>query len=139
MAKISAKISVLIGLILISLVGCDSLPKNKDPEIMYDLASRLKHLATAVDGLVKFADGDKLSKDELLLAAVKNEPSKLRFLEGYTTKVKIEGNNTAMLICRNETAVVEDAGCTAASDVQHWQASQPVACVFTLTLAQICQ
>lgn len=139
MAKITAKTSVLISLLLISLVGCNSRPKDKDPEVMYDLASRLKHLATAVDGLVKFGGGDKLSKDELLLAAVKNEPSKLQFLEGYTTKVNIEGNNTAILICRNETAVVEDAGCTAASDVQHWQASQPAACSFTLTLAQICQ
>lgn len=139
MAITNQKISVLAGVLLVSLLGCNSFASDTDPEAIYDLASRMKHVATSVDGLVKFGDGKTLSKEELLLAAVKNDPTKLEFLDGYTTNIKVEGNNTAILLCKDETAVIEDTGCTAESDVHHWKADQPVACSFTLNLDQVCQ
>ncbi|MCU8024391.1 hypothetical protein RJP56_17625 [Shewanella baltica] len=121
-----------------AVLGCGCQANDNKPEIMYDYASRLKTIASGVDGLVKFGDGQSLSNEELLLKAVNGKNELLQFPEGYSLSVRVIGNNSEVMLCSNERALIEDTGCTAKSDLHHWQAETAVSCDFTLNLSDLC-
>ena len=92
--------------LIVLLSGCYT-PKKNNPEVMADLASQLKDIATAVDGTLKFSETSYSTTDELLK-------------------------------CDANTALIEDAGCTAQSDIQHWGAGVIHQCEITINAQQLC-
>lgn len=124
---------------LILVPGCNGYEKTSDPEKMYDIASGLKDVATSVDGLVKFGNGKSLTESELILEAVNQNRSRLNIFQGFELHVKIEGNNSSLLLCKGDEAMIEDTGCTPESDLNHWRSASAAACEFTIDLQAICQ
>ncbi|TMP08943.1 hypothetical protein CWC11_04245 [Pseudoalteromonas sp. S3178] len=123
--------------LIVLLSGCYT-SKNNNPEIMADLASQLKDIATAVDGTLKFSETPYSSTDELLKAAVNNDLSKLAPFKAYTLIVDAQKNNAVLLLCDKNSALIEDVGCTAQSDIQHWQAKKAQKCEITVNAQQFC-
>ena len=106
--------------------------------MMADLASQLKDIATAVDGTLKFSETSYSTTDELLKAAVNNDLSKLAPFEEYTLIVNVQDDDAVLLLCDANTALIEDAGCTAQSDIQHWGSGVIHQCEITINAQQLC-
>ena len=123
--------------LIVLLSGCYT-PKKNNPEVMADLASQLKDIATAVDGTLKFSETPYSTTDELLKAAVNNDLSKLAPFGKYTLIVNVQDDNAVLLLCDANTALIEDAGCTAQSDIQHWGAEAIHQCEITINAQQLC-
>lgn len=127
----------LIITIILS-VGCSSLANAHDPEKMADLASQLKDISAAVDGTLKFSSEPYTDSHKLLLAAIKDDKTRLEPFKNFQLKVVIQEQNAVVLLCKEETLLIEDAGCTAKSDIQHWQLSESHACEITIKPNLIC-
>ncbi|CAM3049028.1 hypothetical protein [Pseudoalteromonas distincta] len=123
--------------LIVLLSGCYT-SKNNNPEVMADLASQLKDIASAVDGTLKFSETPYSSTDELLKAAVNNDLSKLTPFNEYTFIVDVQDDNAVLLLCDADTALIEDAGCTAQSDIQHWKSGALQQCKITINAQQLC-
>lgn len=144
-----ALITISIAASLLSataLTGCTVFSEdNRDysTEEMFDLASKLKDLATAVDGTLKFSDTkfdqSTHSQTALLLEAVNNDVQKLEPFSDYELILSIQEDNAILLLCDDDIALIEDIGCTAKSDLQHWQATQSHSCQITLDATALCQ
>ncbi|MBQ4858482.1 hypothetical protein [Pseudoalteromonas sp. MMG007] len=128
----------LLATLLILAMGCTTSSQNKSPELMSDLASQLKDIATAVDGTLKFSDTKFESTDALLMAAINNDLSKLAPFDTYTLIVDVQKNNAVLLLCDKNSALIEDVGCTAQSDIQHWQAKKAQKCEVTANAQKLC-
>ncbi|WP_105189924.1 hypothetical protein [Pseudoalteromonas sp. T1lg48] len=120
-------------------VGCTSLAHGHDPEEMADLASQLKDISAAVDGTLKFSAEDFPDSQALLLAALDNDTSRLVPFQHYKLTIAVQNDNAVLLLCEDDVALIEDAGCTAKSDMQHWQAAEAKSCEFTLDTEHICR
>ncbi|MDP4983256.1 hypothetical protein [Pseudoalteromonas tunicata] len=131
------KYIILVLTIFLS-VGCNKLANAHDPEKIIDLASQLKDIAAAVDGTLKFSAQQYVTSQALLLAAINNDETKLEPFKGYELKIEIQDNHAILLLCEHDVVLIEDAGCTAQSDVQHWQSTANKACEVTLNASQIC-
>ncbi|WP_245321507.1 hypothetical protein [Pseudoalteromonas sp. KS88] len=79
----------LIITIILS-VGCSSLANAHDPEKMADLASQLKDISAAIDGTLKFSSEPYTDPHKLLLAAIKDDKSKLEPFENYQLRIVIQ-------------------------------------------------
>lgn len=130
---------VTVLTILILTPGCKAQNELNDSEKMYDLASDLKDIASGVDGVVKYGDGRSLSETELLLESVNNNEKRLEKFSDFQLRVKVEGNNSAVLLCQDDIALIEDSGCTAESDLQSWNDDITRSCDFSLNLKKICR
>lgn len=128
---------ILLSTIVLS-VACTSLVNTYDPEKMANLASQLKDISAAVDGTLKFSSQTYTDPQALLMAAINNEQNKLDPFEGYQLKVFIQDKNAVLLLCEDDVLLIEDAGCTAQSDLQHWQSTQSKACATTLDTNLVC-
>lgn len=118
--------------------GCKGYEKASDREKMYDVASALKDIATSVDGLIKYGNGNNLEESELILEAVNNDQSRLKIFDGFELHIKIEGNDSSLLLCKESEAILEDTGCTAESDLHHWRSDHLPVCEFTIDLSAVC-
>lgn len=134
MIKALIKISFIV-----LLAGCSLTQGKYSDEKMYDIAAQVKDLSQAVDGYLKFGDATGLSGRTLLLKAVNNDENKLTFLDEYTLKVDIQGDNAVLLVCDGDKALIEDAGCNLALDKAHWQQQGNNTCQITLQAAAVCQ
>ncbi|WP_394227913.1 hypothetical protein [Pseudoalteromonas spongiae] len=118
-------------------IACANKQNEYEPERMADLASQLKDIAAALDGTLKFSDTHYTEGQQLLQDTINDDTNRLAPFNQYQLHVIIDKNNAALLLCDNNTLLIEDAGCTAQSDVQHWR--QPNnECKATLALSQIC-
>lgn len=131
------KYITLIIIIILS-VGCTSLTNTHEPEEMADLASQLKDIAAAVDGTLKFSSDPLTDPKKLLITAIKGDKKRLDPFKNYQLKVITQDKNAVLLLCDQEVLLIEDAGCTAKSDLQHWQQSKVRACEVTIKTNLIC-
>ncbi|MBE0458429.1 hypothetical protein NDQ71_03950 [Pseudoalteromonas sp. KG3] len=72
------------------------------------------------------------------MAAINSSQRILAPFEGYQLKVFIQDKNAVLLLCEDDVLLIEDAGCTAQSDIQHWQSTDQQACETTLDTNQVC-
>ena len=126
-------------LVIVLSVGCSSLANAHDPEKMTDLASQLKDISAAVDGTLKFSTKTYTDPQALLMAAINSNKNKLTPFEDYQLKVFIQDKNAILLLCEDDILLIEDAGCTAPSDIQHWQSTDTQACKVTINASKICK
>ena len=124
--------------LIVLLSGCYT-PKNNNPEVMADLASQLKDISAAIDGTLKFSSEPYTDPHKLLLAAIKDDKSKLAPFENYQLRIVIQEKNAILLLCKEEILLIEDAGCSAKSDIQHWQSDKNQICKVTLKSNQVCK
>lgn len=130
---------IFLVITIILSVGCSSLANAHDPEKMADLASQLKDISAAIDGTLKFSSEPYTDPHKLLLAAIKDDKSKLEPFENYQLRIVIQEKNAILLLCKEEILLIEDAGCSAKSDIQHWQSDKNQICKVTLKSNQVCK
>ena len=126
---------LIIGMLFC--IACANKPNEYEPEKMADLASQLKDIAAALDGTLKFSDTHYTEGQQLLQDAIDNDTNRLVPFNQFQIHVIIDKNNAALLLCDNNTLLIEDAGCTAQSDAQHWRQPKKE-CKATLALSQVC-
>ncbi|MBB1478007.1 hypothetical protein H5186_00755 [Pseudoalteromonas sp. SG41-2] len=126
-------------LVIVLSVGCPSLANAHEPEKMADLASQLKDISAAVDGTLKFSTKTYTDPQALLMAAINSNKNNLTPFEDYQLKVFIQDKNAILLLCEDDILLIEDAGCTAPSDIQHWQSIDTQACKVTINASKICK
>lgn len=128
--------SILLILLVIS--GCTQVfAKQYDDEKMYDLASRFKDLTQKVDGYIKFSDDQQKSKERLIerSGALNSVNS---YFSDYELIVDVQGDHVVLMLCDDDIALIEDAGCNAKVDKTYWQRPTANSCQISLKASQVC-
>lgn len=108
-----------------------------DKEEISGLSAALTKVAAPVHSTVRYKNPPADISDAALLSlATTHNPSLLSPFDGYILKARQVGRNSSVLVCKDEMALVEDAGCTGTSD---WHAVLPdTPCAYVLDLAATC-
>jgi hypothetical protein len=128
---------------VVTLTGCSSLtPEHfySDQEMM-TTAVALTKVSAAVEANLRYgAPSESLTDAEFLTRSVAHDPTLLVPFSEYQIKAMRQGNHAATLVCSQDgtSALLEDAGCTAAMDLQRWKEHPRGPCAFTVNLAQLC-
>lgn len=129
-----------IVFIILSILTAGCSAKNPyNNEEMYDLASQFKDLSQTVDGSIKFGDAVVESGVQALEIVSVEQPDKVVPFVKYTIKVEIQGDNAVLLLCEDDVALIEDAGCNAVLDKIYWKEIKSNSCVITLDSNQVCK
>ena len=112
------------------LVGCSICPPPERDYYKEGIA--LSKLSAAVESTVRYKNPPKeLSNEDLLELSTQHDPSLRKPFEHYLVKILSENRHAILLVCLDEeTAILEDAGCTKELDKHHWKESAP--CQFSL-------
>ncbi|MFA7517633.1 hypothetical protein [Shewanella sp.] len=129
------KFSFIPLLLIISTQVCSA--QEYDDEIMYDLGSKFKDLSKKVDGYVKFSPGATKENASVLEKSGVNTIIQRDF-SGYVVKVDVQGSNVVMLLCENDVALIEDAGCNAELDKALWKSPKVNSCEIALDSFTVC-
>ncbi len=129
---------LLFIIVSMLIVGCSASNPYND-EKMYDLASQFKDLSQTVDGAIKFGEVAIETGQQALERVSIEQPDKVAPFAEYVIKVELQGDNAVLLLCDDNTALIEDAGCNAVLDKVYWQVLNPNSCVITLDSHQLCK
>lgn len=112
-----------------------------DDTTMFPLASAVTKLSAAVDAYVSSTANLPSNSNAIIEAATAHDPALRQPFHPYQVRLKIEGRNSAVLVCSldGRRALIEDAGCTAKVERQAWRESPPPPCVSALDLATVCK
>ncbi|MGY0588502.1 MAG: hypothetical protein ACW7DY_22700, partial [Paraglaciecola chathamensis] len=122
---------LLFIIVSMLIVGCSASNPYND-EKMYDLASQFKDLSQTVDGAIKFGEVAIETGQQALERVSVEQPDKVAPFAEYVIKVELQGDNAVLLLCDDNIALIEDAGCNAVLDKVYWQVLNPNSCVITL-------
>ncbi|WP_339892585.1 hypothetical protein [Neptuniibacter pectenicola] len=129
---------LLFIIVSMLIVGCSASNPYND-EKMYDLASQFKDLSQTVDGAIKFGEVTIETGQQALERVSVEQPDKVAHFAEYVIKVELQGDNAVLLLCDDNIALIEDAGCNAVLDKVYWQVLNPNSCVITLDSHQLCK
>ena len=129
---------LLFIIVSMLIVGCSASNPYND-EKMYDLASQFKDLSQTVDGAIKFGEAGIETGQQALERVSIEQPDKVAPFAEYVIKVELQGDNAVLLLCDDNIALIEDAGCNAVLDKVYWQVLNPNSCVITLDSHQLCK
>lgn len=113
--------------------------KDIDDEELAQVSAALVKVSQAVHTTVLYKTPDPAWQDRALLdAATAHNPALLDRFSAYVMKARQDGHLSSVMVCTadGQHALVEDAGCTGASDWRTTEASTP--CTFTLDLSDVC-
>jgi hypothetical protein len=127
----------------LALTGCSSLTPEHfySEQEMMTTAVALTKVSAAVEANLRYgAPSESLTDAEFLTRSVAHDPTLLAPFAEYQIKAMRQGNHAATLVCSQDgaSALLEDAGCTAAMDLQRWKEHPRKPCAFTVDLAQLC-
>ncbi len=132
-----------VVLIALFLVGCTTLAPDRhySEQEMRSAAAALSKVAAAAEANLRYGSSPETQSDAAFLAdSVAHDPTLMKPLAGYQIKPLRQNGHAIILLCSEDgkTALIEDAGCSAASDRQHWQDTPPRRCAFSIDTALIC-
>jgi hypothetical protein len=133
--------ALLASVACVALWGCSAGGQSFDREEMLVRASALTKVARAVASAVQFKDAPaNISEDELLRFATQHDPEMLEPFRDYAIRARRAGMASSVLMCTRDrrTGLIEDSGCSAASDANLWDRTPPAPCEFQLNLDQVC-
>ena len=133
-----------ILVVTLTLAGCAIAPTQQpySDEQMLIAASALTKVAAAAEGMARYGHVPDGTTDEgFLIMATAHDPTLLQPFTNYRVRARRQDKHAAVLLCTADAtaALIEDVGCTAASDVHHWQALPRHGCEFSLNLADVCK
>jgi hypothetical protein len=108
---------------------------------MNRVASSLTKLSAAVDAVVRYDSLPQTADDSAILSKVSAaNPTLLDDFKGLQLKLIRSAEDSAVLVCDagGNTALLEDAGCTAKLDAHQWNTQPPSPCKPSLDLKQLC-
>ena len=126
------------------LAGCATQTPTQpfSDEDLLRAASALTKVAIAVDGATRYGGlPDSATDDELLALATADDRELLRPFTNFRVVARRQGAHSEVLLCTSDltNALIEDAGCSAPSDVHHWKTLPLPPCAFVLNLEDVCQ
>jgi hypothetical protein len=126
-----------------ALAGCAPLAigQTHSEEAMMTMAAALTKVSSATEAnLLYGSPTEGQSDDEFLNQSVAHDPQLLVPFSGYRIKAMRSNGHTAILVCTKDgaSALLEDAGCTAAMDKHRWRDDPKSGCEFTLDLSTLC-
>lgn len=133
--------ALLASVALLALLGCASNTPAPEAEAMLTQAAALTKLAAAAESAVRYRHAPKdLADRDLLQWASAHDPALLAPFARNTLKVLRQGRHAIVLVCSEDgnTALLEDAGCSARLDKQLWRDAPGAPCAFTLAPATAC-
>jgi len=133
----------LAWIAVVALTGCAPLTTERfySEQEMMTSAVALTKVSAAVEANLRYgAPSESLTDAEFLTRSVAHDPMLLTPFAEYRIMATRQGNHAATLVCSQDgaTALLEDAGCTAAMDLQRWQEKPRGPCTFTVDLARLC-
>jgi hypothetical protein len=133
-----------ILLVALILSGCAVAPTPEpySDEKMTIAASALTKVAAAAEGMARYGQVPNGTSDEaFLILATEHDPALLQPFANYRVRARRQDRHAAVLLCTADgsEALIEDLGCTAASDVHHWRSLPRHGCEFSLDLAEVCK
>jgi len=113
--------------------------RAQDAADIAPLASALTKLSRALDAAAHNPRHAALDGQALLDVVRARDPVLMKAFAGNVVWARREGGASVLLVCdgRGQQALLEDAGCTAPLDVQHWQGFRQ--CAFTLDATAACR
>lgn len=127
---------------VVILLGAGACARANDDETLMRAAALLRTIANDVDAFVSSSpEASTLPEAEIIQRATIRDPSRLVELGDYVLRVKVEGRNSAVLMCSSDRTrgLVEDAGCSGRVDKLYFREGPGQSCVFTLNLAEVCR
>ncbi len=113
--------------------------RAQDAADVAPLASALTKLSRALDAAAHAPRHAALDGQGLLDVVRTRDPVLMKAFAGNVVWARRDGGDSIVLVCDagGRQALLEDAGCTAPLDVQHWQGFRQ--CAFTLDPAAVCR
>jgi hypothetical protein len=130
----------MLCILIAILPGCATMPEAKRDSEMYQRASALTKLSAAMEAYVRFGNpAPSLTSEEMLAEGTAHDPALLTNVGDFTIKVLARERHAVVLMCTKagDSALLEDAGCTAPLETHHWQQARR-ACNFTVDVAIVC-
>ena len=131
----------LILAIVFVIAGCAPILPAPNEEAMLIKASALTKLSAAAESAVRYKKTPEDLADRALLQwATTHDPSLLAPFSTYTLRVLRQERHAVVLMCTEDgmIALIEDAGCTAASDRHRWRDTPGAPCEFTIDPRSVC-
>jgi hypothetical protein len=135
---------VKLALIVVAvLAGCSTLAPEKQysQEEMMSAAVALSKVSAAAEANLRYGSSSaNISDDTFLAQSVAHDPELLKPLASYQVKSMRQDGHAILLLCSQDgtTALLEDAGCSAALDRHRWRDSPRSRCAFSIDAAQLC-
>ncbi|WP_221274596.1 hypothetical protein [Thaumasiovibrio subtropicus] len=106
---------------------------------MQPLSEQVHQLSTRITNDLHFANHDELTQEMLLQTALRDHPAARQAFEPYTLLLDVQETNAVILVCEDNHALLEDAGCNKNFDRHHWQSIPLPTCEFTLNTLDLCE
>lgn len=113
----------------------------QDERVMYAKASALTKLSSAVEAYVLYKPlAAQIPDSELLELATSDDKVLLGEFDGFKIRIQREPEGVVLLVCSRvtDTALLEDASCTAKLDAHHWRDARGASCDFTIQATAVC-
>lgn len=134
--------SIRIAAAIVFLLGASACATADDDETLMRAAAVLRTIANDVDTFVSSTpEASAIPEADIIRRATIRDPGRLGALDDYVLRVRIEGRNSAVLMCSKDSArgLVEDAGCSGRVDKLYFREAPGQTCAFTLNLAEVCR
>lgn len=113
---------------------------------LYQSGSALTKLTRAMAAQARHVDG-VLEEDSFLPEAISpnlkqgtaHDPQLLDPFKGHVLRLRIENHHALILVCQEQTALIEDASCTANIDRYSSLEGRTSPCEFTMKVAEFCK
>lgn len=134
------KLAVIAVLLL---AGCTTLAPDRhySEQEMLSAAAALGKVSAAAEANLRYGTSAEMQSDaDFLAESIAHDPELLKPLAGYQIKPLRQNGHAVILLCSEDgkTALLEDAGCSAAIDRQRWKDDPPSRCAFSIDPAQTC-
>lgn len=126
-----------VALALVVVAACATASGEAD---MQQMASAATKVARQLDAYVfGHPDAAALTSGDLAAEMRRQDAELMATLDDYQVRFRVVGENSSMLVCAKDgsRALLEDAGCSAISDLHQWD-GPPAPCEFSLDLSVVC-
>ncbi|WP_417316150.1 hypothetical protein [Cycloclasticus pugetii] len=106
-------------------------------EDRYETASHFSDFVQKVNFKYAFEDIENLSLDEVVQQVATTDEDYRSILNKFSVKSYVERDNVVMLMCKGDSLIIEDAGCTAKVE-KVFECGKRPECALSSSAFQVC-
>ena len=129
-----------LGFAVFLFVGVTACATAYDEAEMQQMASAVTKVARQLDAYIfAYPESAELPSEKLVDVIKSRDAQLMAALDQYRVRFRAVGENSSVLICSKDgsRALLEDAGCSATSDLHEWDGAA-LPCEFSLDLEKVC-
>ena len=129
-----------LGFAVFLFVGVTACATAYDEAEMQRMASAATKVARQLDAYIfAYPEAAELPPEKLVDVITGRDAELMAALDQYHVQFRAMGENSSVLICSKDgsRALLEDAGCSAISDLHEWDGAA-LPCEFSLDLEKVC-